>query len=111
MRPITQIMKYLANSSLQVKSLFLSPFNSRNMVSSASRFEPFVADVGSHAYLVDLVDGFRPFLGHSIGIQSICQSDVRTAEIVSAETESSQMIFFRVQTTHYHRRNRARSNR
>jgi hypothetical protein len=51
-----------------------------------------VASIVPHACLVNLVDGFRPFLGPSIGIQSICQSGVRTAEIVSAETEFSDEI-------------------
>jgi hypothetical protein len=53
-----------------------------------------LADVVPDAHLVDHIDGFRPFLSRSIGIQSISQSDVWTAEVVSAETESSHMTFF-----------------
>jgi hypothetical protein len=45
-----------------------------------------LADVVPDAHLVDYIDGFRPSLSRSIGIQSICQSGVRTAEVVSAET-------------------------
>jgi hypothetical protein len=54
------------------------------------------ADVVPDAHLVDHIDGFRPFLSRSIWIQSICQSGVWTAKVVSAETESSQMTFFLV---------------
>jgi hypothetical protein len=45
-----------------------------------------LADVTPDAHLVDHMNWFRPFLSRSIGIQSICQSGIRTAEVVSAET-------------------------
>jgi hypothetical protein len=40
--PITHLVKYLANSSLHVKSLFSSSFNTRDIALSASRLEPFL---------------------------------------------------------------------
>ncbi len=55
-----------------------------------------------HADLVDLVYGFRPILWCSIGIQPMVQSGVGAAEIVSAQTGSSQMYFLEHQRTHFY---------
>jgi hypothetical protein len=104
------MMKQLAHSSLQVEFLFFSPLNSRSMVWPTFHLERFLSDVVPHARFAYPVYGFRPFLKHSLGIQSICQSGVRIAEIVFAETESSQMMFFGGQAIYYHRRSRIRSH-
>jgi hypothetical protein len=86
---------------LKVKSRFFPVFSTDAAGFRLLRISNrFLADVVPDAHIVDHIDGFRPFLSRSIRIQSICQSRVWTAEVVSAETESSKMTFFGGQTTH-----------